>query len=83
MKRFSEITPKRRPVMATRVDISVTRQEKERQLCIHALTERAPLTKMCAHNYDCGTCAYDQMLDDVVDIPRCRLERPREVTKAA
>jgi hypothetical protein len=69
--------------MATRMDISVTRQEEERQLCIHALTGRAPLTKMCAHNFECGTCAYDQMLDDVVEIPRCRVEHSRAVTKAA
>ncbi len=69
--------------MATRTDVRVTRQKKVRQLCIHALTGRAPLTKMCAHNYECGSCAYDQMLDDVVEIPRSRPERPGAVTKAA
>ncbi len=69
--------------MATRVEISVTRQRKDGQLCNHALTGRAPLTKMCAHNYECGSCAYDQMLDDVAEIPQCRPERPQAVTKAA
>ncbi|MFH1115449.1 MAG: hypothetical protein V1792_16195 [Pseudomonadota bacterium] len=69
--------------MATRVEISVTLKEKDSRLCNHALTGRAPLTKMCAHNYECGSCAYDQMLDDLVDIPHCRAERPRAITKAA
>ncbi|MGB6067333.1 MAG: hypothetical protein WBG50_21210 [Desulfomonilaceae bacterium] len=38
----------------------------EQQLCVHALTGKAPRTKMCAQNYECGTCPFDQMLDDVV-----------------
>ncbi len=34
--------------------------------CRHALTGGAPLSKMCANNYDCGTCSYDQMLDETM-----------------
>jgi len=34
--------------------------------CRHALTGGAPTSKMCANNYDCGNCAYDQMLDDTL-----------------
>lgn len=32
--------------------------------CVHAVNGRAPLTKKCANYYECGTCEYDQMLDD-------------------
>lgn len=38
-------------------------------LCNHALTGRAPETKLCANNYDCGTCPFDQMLDDLAGLP--------------
>jgi hypothetical protein len=38
----------------------------EQLRCIHAATGRAPSTKMCAQNYECGTCPFDQMLDDMV-----------------
>ncbi len=34
-------------------------------LCIHAITGEAPETKGCANNYDCGSCPFDQMLDDM------------------
>jgi hypothetical protein len=36
------------------------------QRCIHAVMGRAPGTKMCANNYHCGNCEYDQMLEDTV-----------------
>lgn len=36
------------------------------QRCVHAVMGRAPETKMCANNYQCGTCPYDQMLEDMV-----------------
>ncbi|MDQ7785361.1 MAG: hypothetical protein RDU20_20930 [Desulfomonilaceae bacterium] len=69
--------------MATRMEFTVIRHEKESQLCVHAVTGRAPLTKMCAHNYECGSCAYDQMLDDVVEMPCCVSARPGTATIAA
>jgi len=34
--------------------------------CRHALTGGAPMSKTCANNYDCGTCPYDQMLEDTM-----------------
>lgn len=40
----------------------------EDQRCRHALTGRAPQNKMCARNFECGTCPYDQMLDDLIQI---------------
>ena len=33
--------------------------------CVHALTGLAPAAKLCARCYDCATCPYDQMLDDM------------------
>lgn len=69
--------------MATRTEVNVMRRENEKQLCNHALSGRAPLTKMCAHNYECGSCAYDQMLDDVADVPRCGTEYTKAIVKAA
>ncbi len=33
--------------------------------CRHAMTGGAPMAKMCANSYDCATCPYDQMLDDM------------------
>jgi hypothetical protein len=69
--------------METRREISAIRQENERQLCNHALTGRAPQTKMCAHNYECGSCPYDQMLEDVAHLPQYQPEAPRDIVKAA
>jgi hypothetical protein len=57
----------RRLVMRTKRTVKVVPQENHRQLCVHALTGRAPEAKICAHNYECGTCPYDQMLDDVAE----------------
>jgi hypothetical protein len=55
----------------------------EQQRCIHALTGRAPCTKMCAQNYECGTCPFDQMLDDMMHGLQHYTELPRVVVKAA
>ncbi len=33
--------------------------------CVHALTGLAPAAKLCARCYDCATCPYDQMLEDM------------------
>lgn len=32
--------------------------------CRHVLTGRVSAAKVCANNYECNHCAYDQMLDD-------------------
>lgn len=41
---------------------------EEEQRCRHALTGRAPRNKMCARNYECGDCPFDQMLDDMIQV---------------
>ncbi len=33
--------------------------------CRHALTGRANASKICAMNYECHHCAFDQMMDDI------------------
>jgi hypothetical protein len=55
----------------------------EQQRCIHALTGRAPCIKMCAQNYECGTCEFDQMLDDMVLSRQSHAESPKASVKAA
>ncbi len=49
---------------------------REQLRCRHALTGLAPASKMCGNWYDCGTCEYDQMLEDTAGIqevaPRVR-----------
>ncbi len=40
----------------------------QEQRCRHALTGRAPQSKMCARNYECGDCPFDQMLDDMIQV---------------
>ncbi len=36
--------------------------------CNHALTGAAPANKLCPYCYQCETCPYDQMLEDMVHI---------------
>jgi len=55
----------------------------EQERCIHALTGRAPWTKMCAQNHECGSCPFDQMLDDMVHSHQSHPEIPKVSTKAA
>jgi glycine cleavage system H lipoate-binding protein len=40
----------------------------QEQRCRHALTGRAPASKMCARNFECGECPFDQMLDDMIQV---------------
>ncbi len=40
----------------------------EDRRCRHALTGNAPTNKMCAHNFQCGDCPFDQMLDDMSQV---------------
>lgn len=63
--------------MATREIIRVVNPAAEQLLCIHALTGRAPCTKMCANNYECRACEFDQVLEDMADIRR-NVPRPSE-----
>jgi hypothetical protein len=51
--------------MKTNTTIRLITVTGDRQLCTHALTGRAPVCKMCAQNYECGSCEFDQMLDDL------------------
>jgi len=64
--------------MATREIIRVVNPAEEQLLCTHALTGRAPCTKMCANNYECGSCEFDQMLEDVAEI---HLNLPKPLTR--
>lgn len=68
--------------MATQATTRERNQENHRQLCIHALTGRAPHAKMCANNYECGTCPYDQMLDDIAETRANTVPRPRPALAA-
>ena len=45
--------------------------------CRHALTGGAPANKMCAHNYECATCSYDQMLDDMMQMDHTMFGPPQ------
>jgi hypothetical protein len=56
----------RRPVMETR-EIRVVEKAADTLICIHVLTGRAPAAKMCAHGYECGSCPFDQMLEDMAE----------------
>lgn len=47
------------------------------QRCRHALTGRVPSNKMCARNYECGDCPYDQMLDDMIQVDHTLLGPPQ------
>ena len=53
------------------------------QRCKHALTGLAPRTKMCANNYECGTCPFDQMLEDMAPAYEALSEARRVTPKAA
>lgn len=68
--------------MATREIIRVVNPAAEQQLCTHALTGRAPCTKMCANAYECRSCEFDQMLEDLAEINR-NLPRPTEARMRA
>lgn len=51
--------------------------------CLHALTGRAPESKLCVHNHECGKCPYDQMLDDTDLGTDGRVCRREKVVRAA
>jgi hypothetical protein len=55
----------------------------QKQLCIHALTGRAPRIKMCAGCYDCAHCEYDQMLEDTAHVCHGENRVAELATKAA
>jgi hypothetical protein len=52
---------------ATRVREIITdlNMNRKQLRCAHASTGRAPAHKQCSNNYDCGTCPFDQMLEDM------------------
>ncbi len=53
--------------MATREIVRLVDRAADIQVCVHALTGRAPAAKMCAHSYECGSCPFDQMLEDMAE----------------
>lgn len=56
MTKVTEIT--------TRLNVAIKEQR-----CLHAVNGGAPKHKMCGNGYDCGTCPFDQMLEDMALIP--------------
>jgi hypothetical protein len=54
--------------MATQQTTRVANPITEVPICIHAITGRAPRTKMCVHGYECATCSFDQMLEDMAPV---------------
>jgi len=40
----------------------------EDRRCRHALTGNAPPNKLCQNSFECGTCPYDQMLEDTSQV---------------
>lgn len=51
----------------------------DEQRCRHALTGRVPMSKMCARNYECGDCPFDQMLDDMIQVDHTLFGPPQYV----
>jgi hypothetical protein len=72
--------------MATRInarEINTSLSEAIRdQRCQHALTGRAPEHKVCANNFECGNCPFDQMLEDTSHVER-PVDRPAHAVLAA
>lgn len=46
------------------VDYLIARYDGANRPCRHALTGRISAPKICANNYECYHCAFDQMLDE-------------------
>lgn len=45
--------------------------------CRHALTGGAPMSKLCANNFDCATCPYDQMLEETMQTDETLFGQPQ------
>jgi hypothetical protein len=73
----------RRPVMATQQTSRVLNPVTENPICIHALTGRAPKPKMCVHNFECATCPFDQMLEDMAPVVSVQKQAPITTAMAA
>ncbi len=54
--------------MATQQTSRVLAPVTENPICVHALMGRAPKAKMCVNNYECATCPFDQMLEDMAPV---------------
>jgi hypothetical protein len=53
------------------------------QRCLHALSGRAPEHKVCSANYECGSCPFDQMLDDMNHVNQVVSQGGHSVAPAA
>jgi hypothetical protein len=51
--------------MASREQRIVSLHTPVEPVCRHAINGLAPRIKMCAFNYECAKCSFDQMLDDL------------------
>ncbi len=61
--------------MATQQITRAANPITEIPICIHALAGRAPRAKMCGYNHECGTCQFDQMLEDMAPVVPARKVR--------
>ena len=43
------------------------------RVCLHVLTGRVDMPKVCTRQFECYHCAFDQLLDDMETVgqPRC------------
>jgi hypothetical protein len=69
--------------MKTNTTVRLITVTGDRQHCVHALTGRAPVCKMCAQNYECGSCEFDQMLEDLAALAALRPETGARRVRAA
>jgi hypothetical protein len=69
--------------MATQQTSRVLNPVTENPICIHALTGRAPKPKMCVHNFECATCPFDQMLEDMAPVVSVQKQAPITTAMAA
>lgn len=54
--------------MATRQTSKLKEVTSKQLRCNLALTGEAPDCKLCPYCYECATCPFDQMLDDMVPV---------------
>ncbi len=69
--------------MASREQRIVSLHTPAEPVCRHAISGFAPRIKMCAFNYECAKCSFDQMLDDVVLVDTLPAKRVSLEARAA
>ena len=69
--------------MASREKRIVSLYTPAEPVCRHAISGLAPRIKMCAFNYECAKCSFDQMLDDVALVDTIPTKRVSPEARAA